>query len=119
MKKRSNKLFIKDIITFFDRIEEYTKDFKFEDFIKNQMLIDAVVRNLELIGEASNNISKKIQDKYSQIPWSEMIGLRTIAAHRYFKLDLNIIWDIITKDIPETKEKFKNVFDKLFSDEDF
>lgn len=46
MKKRSNKLFIKDIITFFDRIEEYTKDFKFEDFIKNQMLIDAVVRNL-------------------------------------------------------------------------
>jgi len=57
-----------------------------------------------LIGEASKNLSSEIRKKFSNILWSEMIGLRNLATHGYFKIDLTIIWDIITKDIPENKQ---------------
>lgn len=114
MNQRSTKLFIEDIITFFERIEEYTQDYNFEAFQKNQMVIDAVVRNLELIGEATNNIPKEITDKYADIPWSDMIGLRIIAAHGYFKVDLNIIWEIVKRDMPETKPKILKMLNDLY-----
>ncbi len=78
------------------------------------MVIDAVVRNLELIGEAANNIPKDITDKYSDIPWSDIKGLRIIAAHGYFKMDLNIIWDIIKKNIPETKPQIFEMYNDLY-----
>ena len=113
MSKRSTELFLKDIITFFDRIQEYTKDTNFESFKKNQMLIDAVLRNLELIGEAVNNLPKVITDKYSGIPWSDIIGLRIITSLKYFKVDLKIIWDIVKKNIPETKQKVKKILEEL------
>jgi uncharacterized protein with HEPN domain len=77
------------------------------------MVIDAVVRNLEIIGEASNNISKEIRNKYKSISWSEMIGLRNSAANKYFEVDLTIIWDIIRKDIPETKGLIEIMFNEL------
>lgn len=117
MKQRSPKIFIKDILTFFKRIEIYTKNFNFEDFQGNQMVIDAVVRNLEIIGEASNNIPKAIKEKYDSISWSEMIGLRNITAHKYFELDLTIIWDIIKKDIPKTKELIEKMSNELDEEE--
>jgi uncharacterized protein with HEPN domain len=63
MNKRSVKLFIEDIITFFERIEDYIQGFNYKTFKKNQMVIDAVIRNLELIGEAANNIPKEITEQ--------------------------------------------------------
>ena len=114
MKKRSTKLFVEDIITFFERIEKYIQDCRFESFQKNQMVIDAVVRNLELIGEAANNVPKEITQRYSNIPWSDIKGLRIIAAHGYFKVDLNIIWDIIKKNIPKTKPKILERYNELY-----
>ena len=69
-----------------------------------------------LIGEASKNISSEIRKKFSNIPWSEMIGLRNLATHGYFKIDLTIIWDIITKNIPENKESIQNIFSELFKE---
>ena len=104
MKDRTSKIYFEDIITFIKRIESYIQDLNFENFRENQLVIDAVIRNLVLIGEASKNISSEIKKKFSNIPWSEMIGLRNLATHGYFKIDLTIIWDIITKDIPENKQ---------------
>lgn len=83
---------------------------------KTQLVIDAVIRNLELIGEASKNISSEIKKKFSNIPWSEMIGLRNLATHGYFKIDLKIIWDIITKDIPENKQSIQNIYNGMFKE---
>ncbi|MCK4369651.1 MAG: DUF86 domain-containing protein [Candidatus Lokiarchaeota archaeon] len=80
------------------------QDLNFENFRENQLVINGVIRNLVLIGEASKNLSSEIRKKFSNIPWSEMIGLRNLATHGYFKIDLTIIWDIITKDIPENKQ---------------
>lgn len=116
MKERTHKIYFEDIITFIKRIESYIQDLNFENFRENQLVIDAVIRNLVLIGEASKNISSEIRKKFSNVPWSEMIGLRNLATHGYFKIDLTIIWDIITKDIPENKQSIQNIFSELFKE---
>lgn len=116
MKKRTVKLFLEDINEFILLIEKYIEGLDYKTFSENQMVIDAVLRNLELIGEASKNIPEEIKRKFSNLPWPEMIGLRNIAAHGYFKIDLEIIWDIITKDIPESKKKLIIMLKELFQD---
>ena len=103
MKRRNHKLFVEDIVDAMDKIERYIKDLTYETFVKNDMAMDAVVRNLEIIGEASNNLPEDVRVKYLDIPWKRMIGLRNIAVHEYFGVDLSIIWEIVTKNLPDTK----------------
>lgn len=98
-------MFIEDIIHAMNKIENYTKNLTYEDFAEDEMRIDAVIRNLEIIGEATKNIPNSIREKYTDIPWNKMIGLRNIAIHDYFGIDLDTIWEIITKNIPKTKPK--------------
>jgi len=69
--------------------------------------------NLEVIGEAAKNIPVDIREKYSDIPWRGMIGLRNIAIHGYFGVDLGIIWEIISRNLPETKSKIINLLKDL------
>ena len=111
--KRSNKLFTEDILDSIEKIERYTKELNYEDFIENQMVVDAVIRNLEIIGEASNNLSKELRSKFSDIPWKRMIGLRNIVVHGYFGIDLSIIWEIITKNLPDTKPDIIEMNNKI------
>jgi len=109
MKNRDYNIFIEDILEAMNKIERYIRGLKYEEFVKNEMAVDAVIRNLEIIGEASKNIPEDIKEKYSKIPWKRMIGLRNIAIHEYFGVDLSIIWEIITKNIPETR----NIIEKM------
>ena len=116
MKKRTFKLYLEDINDFISRIEKYIEGLDYQKFSENQMVIDAVLRNLELIGEASKNIPEEIKRKFSNLPWPEMVGLRNIAAHGYFKIDSEIIWDIITKDIPKSKRQLIIMLKELLQD---
>jgi uncharacterized protein with HEPN domain len=102
--KRSYNLFVEDILESMDKIENYIRDLYYDDFIENHMVIDAVLRNLEIIGEAANNIPHDLRNKFLNIPWKKMIGLRNIVAHGYFGIDLTIVWEIVTKNLPETKQ---------------
>lgn len=111
--KRSNRLFVEDILDSIDKIESYIKNLSYDDFINDQMVIDAVIRNLEIIGEAANNIPKNIRNKNSNIPWKRIIGLRNIVIHGYFGIDLSIIWEIITKNLAETKPIIIELKNKL------
>lgn len=104
MIERNYKMYIEDILESIGKIESYTKDLNYEEFIASGMIVDAVIRNLEIIGEATKNIPNGIHEQYPEIPWKKMIGLRNIATHAYFGIDLEIIWKIITKNLPETKE---------------
>ena len=78
-------------------------------------MVDAVIRNLEIIGEAAKNIPGEVREKHPEIFWKRMIGLRNITIHEYFGVDLNIIWEIISKNLPETKPKIEAML-KGFSD---
>jgi len=113
MNEKRIKLALEDIILFISKIERYSKNLNKEKFEKSEMVIDAVLRNLELIGEASKKLPNDFKKKYPNIPWKSIIGLRNIVIHTYADVDLDIIWDIITKNIPKTKEGFKLIYDNL------
>ncbi len=83
-------------------------------FEKKEMVVDAVLRNLELIGEASNRLSEEFKEEYSDIPWKKIIGLRNIVIHAYSNVDLDIIWDILMKNIPETKKTIQQIYKDKF-----
>lgn len=101
--KRSYTLFMEDILDSIGKIERYVKGFSYEKFVEDELVFDAVIRNLEIIGEAAKNIPEEIRKKHVDIPWNRMIGLRNIVTHGYFGIDLGIIWEIITRNLPETK----------------
>ncbi|MCP4652017.1 MAG: DUF86 domain-containing protein [Candidatus Omnitrophica bacterium] len=111
--KRNYKLFIEDILGAMNRIEEYIKGLSYEDFSENEMVEDAVIRKIEIIGEAARNVPEDIKEKYQNIPWKKMVGLRNITIHEYFGVDLDIVWEIITKNIPETKVDIQNVLEDM------
>lgn len=103
--RRTYKLFVEDILEATEKIKRYTRGLTYETFVKNEMVVDAVIRNLEMIGEASRNIPEDVREEYPDIPWRRMIGLRNIVVHEYFGVDLGIVWKIATSNLPETKAK--------------
>jgi uncharacterized protein with HEPN domain len=97
---------IKDCIR---NIEAYTKDLTFEKFKNNKMAVDAVVRNLEIIGEAANNLSSEIKRKSKGIEWTEIVGMRNKIIHEYFGVDLEIIWTAIREEIPKLRKEINKI----------
>lgn len=113
MIKRSYLLYLEDILNAMNKIVNYTKDIGYDDFEENTMLNEAVIRNLEIIGEACKNIPQNLRKQYSNIPWKRMIGLRNIMIHEYFGVDLAIVWKIITRNIPETKPMIEQMINQI------
>jgi len=112
MKKRPAGIFLEDILQAIKKIEKYTNGLNYERFHSDEKSVDAVIRNLEIIGEASKNIPSELKDKIPQIPWKKMMGLRNIVAHEYFGIDLKIIWEIASENLPEVKPLIKQVLKK-------
>ncbi len=112
MPKRNYGLFITDIRDCSRRIMEYVKGKSFQDFTGNQMLMDAVIRNLEIIGEATKNIPSRIKQMYPKIEWKKIAGLRDMVIHQYFGIDSEILWDIVQHKIPELLENIEKMQDK-------
>jgi len=109
MSKRDYVLFIEDVVNCLEKIERYTKGLSFEEFRRNDMLIDAVVRNFEIIGEAVKKIPQGIKEKYSFVEWKEAAGFRDVLIHEYFGIDLEAVWDTLRKNIPAFKENILKV----------
>ena len=112
MKKRPVIIFLEDILRATEKIEKYTNGLDCERFRSDEKSVDAVIRNLEIIGEASKNIPAELKDKFPQIPWKKMMGLRNIVAHEYFGVDLNIIWEIASKNLPGVKPEIERILKK-------
>ena len=90
MSKRPSELLIEDILESIEKIESYTENISFENFQNDSKTVDAVVRNLEIIGEASSRLPEDFKERYSQIEWFKIVGLRHRIVHEYFGVDLNI-----------------------------
>ncbi len=111
MSKRDPKLLLEDMISAIKKIEKYTQEISsFEEFERSEIVSDAVIRNLEIIGEAASKLPKEIQQKYSDIPWKNIIGLRNVVIHGYFVVDLEIIWKIIKDQLPWLKENLEMIW---------
>lgn len=111
--KRNYRLFVEDILESMNRIEEYIKNISIEEFKNSNMVFDAVIRNLEIIGEAAKNIPDEIRDQYEFVPWLKMAGLRNILIHEYFGIDKQIVWKIISVDLPNTKPSIEKVLNEI------
>jgi uncharacterized protein with HEPN domain len=95
MSDRSEKLLVQDIILSLTRIKEYTSDLSFDDFIATQLVIDGVIRNFAVIGEAVARLPLSLKKKNSSIPFRQIKDFRNRIIHFYFGIDYQIIWDII------------------------
>ena len=111
--KRDVGLFIEDIINSIKNIEEFSKNLDKEKFSKDNLRQSAIIRQLEIIGEAVKNIPNDFREKYPGVPWKKIAGLRDVIIHTYFNIDLDVTWDIIKKDLPDLKEKIEEVKENL------
>jgi hypothetical protein len=109
---RQWKLRISDILECIARIKEYTNGVSFEQFLSDKKTIDAVLRNLEIIGEAVYHIPETIQERYSDLPWAEMRAMRNIVAHEYFGVNLNIIWNTTQSNLPPIVAELEEILKK-------
>jgi uncharacterized protein with HEPN domain len=113
MSKRSLELLIEDIWESIEKIERYTEGMTQDNFESDEKTTDAVVRNLEIIGEAAGRLPEDFTDRHSEIEWVKIIGLRNRIVHEYFGVDLQIIWQILKKDLPAFKLSLKKIHSEL------
>lgn len=107
--KRDIKVYIEDILESISRIEEYVKDLDEAEFYGNSEKQDAVLRRLEIIGEAVKNIPQDVRDKYPEIPWKQIAGMRDIVIHEYFGVNFGRIWKVIQVDMKDLKINISRV----------
>lgn len=103
------RVYLEDILECIGNIEEYSKGLSYTGFKKDQMRVDAVIRNLEIIGEAVKKLPEEFRKDYPDVEWSKIAGLRDILIHEYFGVNMEIIWDVVSNKIPELKKSVKKM----------
>ncbi len=98
---REYKLFLSDIRTAIEKIERYIDGLDFDQFCSSDLVIDAVIRNFTIIGEAARNIPDEIREKYPDVPWRTVASFGNLLVHEYFRVDLEQTWAIITERLPD------------------
>jgi uncharacterized protein with HEPN domain len=114
--KRDYSLYIKDILDCIGRVEEFVGDMNFDEFLADDKTSSAVVRKLEIIGEATKNIPKSITQKYDEVPWKEMARMRDKIIHFYFGVDYEIVWSVIKERLPEIKPTILQILEDMRND---
>ncbi len=109
MSKRNQKFFLEDILAAIEKIENYTKAMSYDEFLEDKKTIDAVARNLEIIGEAVKNLSEEIKKEYTEVNWKGIAGMRNKLIHAYFGVDPQIVWKTIQVRIPELKTQIEKI----------
>ena len=106
---REYQLFLKDMRAACEKALRFTKGLTREQFLANEEKFDAVMRNLEIIGEAAKRIPPEVRRQYPGIDWSKVAGLRGVVIQQYFGLDVDILWDIITQKLPALHEQLARI----------
>jgi uncharacterized protein with HEPN domain len=112
--RRDGNLYLRDILEAIGKVERYVGDVGFEGFNADEQLVDAVVRNLEIIGEAAKNVPTSVKTAHTEVEWAKVAGFRDVLAHAYFHVDLEIAWDIVENKLPLLKKQVK----KILSDDE-
>ena len=109
MSKRSDLDLIEDILICLSKVEKYIYGLSYDDFVNDHKTQDAIIRNLEIIGEASKQISSGLKKKYKDIPWKMIAGTRDRLIHGYFGVNIDIVWEIAAIDAPALKQKIEKI----------
>ena len=104
---KSDAVYLQHILEAIQQIALYTSEVSYEQFLQKRLVQDGVVRQLEIIGEASRNLSPEFRNSQPQIPWQQIIGLRNRVIHAYFEVNLTIIWEVVQNDLPTLREQLE------------
>jgi uncharacterized protein with HEPN domain len=105
--------YLDDILDGVEKIKRYTREMTYEEFVDDPKTVDAVLRNFEVIGEAAKNVPDDIRQEYSDVPWSEMAGMRDKLIHGYASVELQIVWSTIQDEVPALGTQIESVRDEL------
>jgi uncharacterized protein with HEPN domain len=113
MKEREYGDYVQDILDSINDIEKFTAGMNSDSFAKDKKAVYAVIRAIEIIGEATKNLPKSIREKYPEVPWKKMDGMRDRLVHEYFGVDLEILWEVVKRDITMLKPLIQKVFEDM------
>jgi uncharacterized protein with HEPN domain len=109
---RSDRERLLDVIEAIERIEKYSQKSKTE-FDNNELVQNWIIHHLLIVGEAAAQVSEEIQEKYFEIPWSKIIGMRNILVHGYFEIDNEVVWSVVENDLPELKKNIQKILKEI------
>jgi uncharacterized protein with HEPN domain len=112
---RNVELFIKDILEYMERAEEYVKGYSFTSFLADKKTCDSVLRCMEIIGEATKGVPETLRNNYPAVPWRDMAGMRDKVIHGYYVVDFGMVWLVVKEDIPKIKPMIVDLLRELDS----
>ena len=118
MSCRNDQSFLLDIIHAAKTLMRYVEEVTYEKYVASELLQDATLRKIEVIGEASRNLSDDLKERHNELPWHQMIGIRNRVIHGYFDVNLETVWGVITKEIPEILPVLESLVKSLEKDDD-
>ena len=108
-----NKERLNHIINSIDRVMRYTEGKKYEDLLSDDMMYYAVVKNIEMIGEAANMLTEDFVKSHTETPWKMIRGMRNYIVHEYFQIDSIVVWDVITNELSKLREQIISYIEKM------
>ena len=111
--KRTFRDYVEDTLTSIEETQEFTQGLDFDAFAKDRRTVNAVVRSLEVMGEAAKRIPAEIRKKYPEIPWKRMTGMRDKLIHEYSGVDVEIVWGVVKMELPPLKPFFDQMLQDL------
>lgn len=110
---RGDKVYLQNILECINKINSYTQGSSRAEFLEKDLIQDAVIRNIEIIGEATKNLSKIIRTDNPEVPWKSMAGMRDKVIHNYLGVDMDLVWDTVKKNLPEVKVLIQDILNNL------
>ncbi|MEH7492609.1 HepT-like ribonuclease domain-containing protein [Neobacillus niacini] len=111
--QREPRVFLEDILAAAIKVEKYTMELSFDEFVDNDLVSDAVIKNILVIGEATKNIPDKIRIVNSEIEWRKMAGMRDMLIHGYFSINYKIVWDVVQNKLPTLRKQVEQLLQDL------